>query len=167
MEFSRHICRILHEDHRETIAAMEDLDGLISGRRAKTVPDLTDPSTRSKLERIAAMIDADVRDHFGFEESELFTRLADYGDEAIGAHLTEEHGLLLPIVEVLAETARKALGDGFDDRSWAAFRQLGAELVERMLTHIQKEEMGLLPLLEDVLDGETDFALTEIYQSGV
>jgi len=165
MEFSRHISRILHEEHRETIAAMEQLDGLVAGRRKAAAPDVNDPAVRASLQQVCAIFNAEVGDHFGFEENELFTRLAEYGDVAIGAHLTEEHGILLPLGEQVAAVATAALENGFNEESWNTFRQISAELVERMLTHIQKEEMGLLPLLEDVLDSDTDFALTEIYQN--
>ena len=43
------------------------------------------------------------------------------------------------------------------------FRRLGGELVERMLAHVQKEEMALLPLLEDGMDAETEARLYQEY----
>jgi hypothetical protein len=36
---------------------------------------------------------------------------------------------------------------------------LGLELAERLVSHVQKEEMSMLPALEDLLDEETDAAL--------
>ncbi len=167
MEFERHIARILHEEHRATIAAMEQLDELVSGRRAANIPDMSDPGVAAKLKSVLAVLDTDIRGHFGFEENELFTRLADYGDEAIGAHLTEEHAVLLPASEQIAALANLALADGFTEDTWRQFRVVATDLVERMMTHIQKEEMGLLPLLEDVLDADTDFALTQIYSESL
>ena len=67
------------------------------------------------------------------------------GDEAIGAHLKEEHDAILPLGKQLAAMARSALENGFDEVGWNAFRGATGELVERMLAHIQKEEMALLP----------------------
>ena len=45
----------------------------------------------------------------------------------------------------------------------AAFQRLALELLERMVSHIQKETMGLLPLLEDLLDEQTDRDLALAY----
>ena len=39
------------------------------------------------------------------------------------------------------------------------------ELVERQVSHIQKETMALLPLLDDLLDEETDRELAFAYAS--
>ncbi|HYQ99934.1 MAG TPA: hemerythrin domain-containing protein, partial [Casimicrobiaceae bacterium] len=38
-----------------------------------------------------------------------------------------------------------------------------SELVERQVAHIQKETMALLPMLDDLLDEETDRALAFAY----
>ena len=37
------------------------------------------------------------------------------------------------------------------------------ELAERLMSHIQKEEMSLLPALDDLLDEAADQELTEAY----
>jgi hypothetical protein len=37
------------------------------------------------------------------------------------------------------------------------------ELVERQVSHIQKETMALLPMLDDLLDEESDRGLTFAY----
>ena len=55
--------------------------------------------------------------------------------------------------------------NGFSDDSWTQFRATAAELIERMIAHIQKEEMALLPMLEELLDDETDMELSTDYAS--
>ncbi len=52
---------------------------------------------------------------------------------------------------------------GFDAITWKEFSRLGAELVQRMVLHVQKEEMALLPLLNDTMDQETENSLYESY----
>ena len=47
------------------------------------------------------------------------------------------------------------------------FKAHAGELIERLLAHIQKEEMALLPMLEELLDPQTDFELSENYGSDV
>lgn len=162
MDFQRGICRILHDEHRETIQTMDGLEDLLArGRRG--VPDLDDAETRALLAKLADLIEDEVRNHFRFEEGELFTRLAEQGDEAIGAHLTEEHNAILPVGERIAEIARGAVANGMSEADWEEFRALSAELIERMLSHIQKEEMALLPLLEGSLEAAEDLELVTSY----
>jgi DUF438 domain-containing protein len=60
----------------------------------------------------------------------------------------------------MAKTAR---ADGFSDAAWTAFRQSGVELIERMISHIQKEEMALLPMLEDIVEEDEDAELMMAY----
>jgi hypothetical protein len=43
---------------------------------------------------------------------------------------------------------------------------LAGELVERQVAHIQKETMALLPMLDDLLDDETDRQLAFTYAAG-
>lgn len=159
MNFSCRIAQLLHEDHRETIGLIEMLEDMVGRARRKT-PDANDPTVRKVLEKTAGMIAHETRHHFAFEEDELFTRLEAAGDVGIGAHLREEHSAILPLGERTEALANAALADGFTDASWAEFRTLTGELTERMLAHIQKEEMALLPMLDDLLDPETDMALS-------
>jgi len=162
MDFSRSIARLLHEEHRSTIAMLEDLENMIA-RAKRSTPDVNDPAIGNILSQINLTIEQDINSHFSFEEAELFTRLAESGDEAIGQHLTEEHRAMLPIAQRTAAMATTAMADGFSAESWSTFKALTGELIERMLAHIQKEEMALLPMLDDLLDPQTDMELTEIY----
>ena len=40
---------------------------------------------------------------------------------------------------------------------------LGLELAERLVSHVQKEEMSMLPALDDLLDEEVDHELATAY----
>ena len=162
MSFARRTAQLLHEDHQATIAVIESLDELIA-RARKKAPDVTDPAVKKALGNATGAIEEEISNHFGFEEDELFTRLEEMGDAAIGEHLRSEHAALLPLGEDVAQQARDALANGFDDASWLKFRTAAGELIERMFAHIQKEEMALLPMLEELLDDETDMELSSAY----
>ncbi len=162
MMFSRRTAQLLHEDHQATIEVIEALDSLLARARRKT-PDSADPQIARTLKQASGTIEGEIDSHFAFEENELFTRLEDMGDAAIGAHLREEHAALLPLGKQVAALARDALAGGFTDASWADFRSHAGELIERMLMHIQKEEMALLPALDELLDDETDLELSTRY----
>ncbi|MCP5036184.1 MAG: hemerythrin domain-containing protein [Rhodobacteraceae bacterium] len=162
MSYSRRTAQLLHEDHQATIAVIEGLDQMIAKARKKA-PDTSDPNVQRVLKNTAGTIDEEVSSHFSFEENELFTRLEEMGDVAIGEHLRGEHAAMLPLGQAVATQAAEALQNGFDNESWAQFRNTASELIERMFVHIQKEEMALLPALEDLLDDETDMELSTAY----
>lgn len=161
MSFSNRISQTLHDEHQATVALMERLEQLIV--RHRRAPPPKDRIVAQLLEDLARELGADVERHFAFEESQLFTYLDAIGDTAIGAHLTDEHVAIRPLGKALAALARNARDNGFDAPGWDEFRRIGAELCERLLAHVQKEEMALLPLLEESMDDETEARLFESY----
>jgi hemerythrin-like domain-containing protein len=63
--------------------------------------------------------------------------------------------------------AREAASRGFDEARWAEFRRLSQEFCERVIAHVQKEEMALLPLLEETMDADAEMQLYEEYVANV
>jgi hemerythrin-like domain-containing protein len=162
MSFANRVSQVLHDEHRATIALMERLEGLLVRHRSG-FPDIKSAGVAHLLTDLATGVEADVRRHFDFEESRLFVYLDAAGDEAIGAHLTDEHSVMRPLGARLAEAAREAAARGFDGATWTEFRRMGQEFCERIIAHIQKEEMALLPLLEEEMDAGAEAELYEEY----
>lgn len=160
--FSNRVCRTLHEEHASNIALLERVERLI-GHQGRAHPNNTDSAVRQLLSELEVSMANEVKRHFDFEENRLFTYLDSIGESAIGAHLTDEHSVLRPLITRLSETAHASLERGFDDVTWNEFRRLGAELCERMPAHIQKEEMALLPLLEENMNSEIEVQLYQDY----
>jgi hemerythrin-like domain-containing protein len=166
MSFANRISQALHEEHRATVALMERLEVLLARNRHEP-PDTAAVGVAKLLGDLATGVETDVRRHFDFEEVRLFTYLDAVGDQAIGAHLTDEHSIMRLLGTRLAEVAREAATSGFDEASWAEFRRLGQEFCERVITHVQKEEMALLPLLEETMDANAEMQLYEEYVASV
>jgi len=146
--FKRHVCNRLHLDHQATLALWSSVQAtLAAGREDRTL-----------MKRAAAALEHELATHFELEEKELFPRLAAAGDADIGELLTEEHAVIREAGERFIELARG--GGGLRE-----LRPLGLELAERIFAHVHKEELGLVPLLEDVLDDEADEALSLAYAS--
>lgn len=59
--------------------------------------------------------------------------------------------------------ARAAADGTIDNEGWSALRRNALEMVERQVAHIQKETVALLPLLDDLLDDDTDRDLAFAY----
>ena len=85
------------------------------------------------------------------------------------AELTDTHAHLdgEPYAGDLSEVlARAAAAGTLDDNGWATLKRSALEMIERLVAHIQKETMGLLPLLDDLLDEGSDRELAFAYAGG-
>lgn len=155
MQPSRQVCRSLDEEHR----ALLDLLGRVEQALARgTGADLA-----ALVGPLHHHLAHEVGRHFDFEELQLFPLMADAGDGDMAALLTEEHDAIRAVAAELAPLARAATAEALAPPAAALLKQLLVELVERQVSHIQKETMALLPLLDDLLDEEADRRLAFEY----
>jgi len=162
MTFARRVTQVLHDEHDATTALMARLEQL-TARSSGAVPDAGEPGVRRLLADLSTVLTGEVERHFAFEEERLFTYLSAIGEEAIGAHLAEEHAVIRPLGIRIAALARAAAASGFDAASWSEFCRVGQDLAPRLIAHAHKEEMALLPLLDESMDADTDMELFEAY----
>jgi DUF438 domain-containing protein len=146
MEFNRHISRRLHEEHVATLALWGRLEAALAAGRHDA----------ALLKSAAASLERELDRHFRFEEAELFPRLAEAGEGDIGELLREEHDTIRAAGMRFIALVK---GDGNEKE----IRTIGLELAERLVNHVQKEEMALLPALDDFIDEETDHELDSAY----
>jgi hemerythrin-like domain-containing protein len=157
MNFSRQVSRVLDDEHRNLL----DLLGQIE--RALTRAPRAEPALAALIGRFAQALELDVDRHFRFEEEALFPRLAEAGDGPMTDLLSEEHAAIREVALELLPLARAAQAGTIGDADWSEFRRGTLEIVERQVAHIQKETMALLPLLDDLLDDESDRELAFAY----
>ncbi len=146
MEFNRHISRRLHEEHVATLALWGRLESVLAAGRHDA----------ALLKSAAASLERELDRHFRFEEAELFPRLAEAGEGDIGELLREEH-------ETIRAAGLRFIALVRENGNEKEIRTLGLELAERLVNHVQKEEMALLPALDDFIDEETDHELDSAY----
>jgi hemerythrin-like domain-containing protein len=146
---------------------MERLEQLLARGRRAGPPDKADSSVARLLSDLSNGLENEVDRHFTFEESHLFTYLEAVGDTGICEHLTSEHQVMRPLGVRVAALARAGASSGFTSESWEEFTRLGQELGDLMLAHVQKEEMALLPVLEENMDSETETRLYQEYVENV
>lgn len=146
MELNRQICRRLHEEHEATLALWSRLEASLAANRLDA----------ALLKSAAASFADELDRHFAFEEEELFPRLAAAGEADIGELLADEHA-------AIREAGREFIALVKAGADEPRLRPLGLELAERLISHVQKEEMSLLPSLDDLLDEAADGELMQSY----
>lgn len=156
MEMRRHVCRALHDDHAATVALLERLETVLGRHGERRSPDPADPTLARLLKDLIFIVETEIGTHFTFEEEFVFPILAEASDREMVELLVGEHGAILPLARRLVELAKLGRAGSFAAEVWSEFHRTGAELVERLVSHIQKEEMGLLPALDDLLDDGAD-----------
>jgi hemerythrin-like domain-containing protein len=148
--------RILHDDHMATIALLTEVERVVLGRQAAPAQD---DQTGRFIDRLCKAMDGEISGHFDFEEASVFPMLAEYGMADLGDLLVEEHHVLRNVMNDIVAGANLSRANGFSPETWGAFRRLCGELVERLTSHIEKEERALIPELEDALTPEMDTEL--------
>jgi hemerythrin-like domain-containing protein len=143
---SRQVNRRLHEEHATVIALCTRLEASLASGQADA----------ALLKAVLAAIDGEVERHFAFEEAELFPRLKEAGEGDLIDLLLEEHA-------AVRDAARRFAAAAKQTPYGAELRPAGLEFAERLASHAQKEEMSLLPALEDLLDADTDAGLIAGY----
>lgn len=163
MQFEYQITKMLHDEHMNTISYLEKLEAELLKHGPNTIPDLANGYLDSILRQLISLVEEELITHFKFEEDEVFPILQIAGDTDITNLLSEEHRIILPIGERLLILAKETRNSALDSETWSEMRRLGMELIERLISHIQKEEMGLLPMIETLIDEEQDAELTNSY----
>ena len=154
-----HVASLLHDDHMATLALIGRLEALLGRHGPASAPDATAAPVATLLRDVDQAVAREIRPHFAFEEAQLFPRLVEAGQDELVDMLVAEHEALLPLAARMAELASRARGAGFAPVVWAEFHTVAATLAGQLTAHVEKEEMGLLPVLDDLLDAETDTAL--------
>lgn len=144
--FTRQVSRRLHEEHEATLALCSRLEASLAAGKS-------DPAL---MRAAAAALAGEVERHFAFEDTELFPRLTAGGEGDLAELLQEEH---VTIRAAAAQFIALVKENSFNNE----LRVVGLELAERLASHAQKEEMSMLPALDELLDEETDHELAGIY----
>jgi len=156
---STQVSRLLDDEHRNNIALLGKVE------QAFTRASRFEPELAGLTGQLVRALERDIDRHFRFEEDSLFPRMAENGDEEMAGLLVEEHDSIREVAAELLPLARLGIAGTLDAAGWSRLRLCALELVERQVAHIQKETMALLPLLDDVLDDETDRDLAFAYAS--
>ncbi len=170
MDIHLETAKLLHQEHMAVRELLQRTERTLLAAPADP-PPAADPGPMTGLmagllAELGAALENEVTRHFAFEELQVFPRLKAAGEHELPALLHEEHEVIRPLGHRVSTLARQARADGFDAASWKEFRATTLELAHLLLEHIEKEEMGLVPAVDDMLDEAadaeimTDFAMS-------
>ena len=166
MDFQLQTSRRLYEEHVATLELLNRVERVFTGRAGAYPPPEGDTNWPAFARALLGAIDVEVARHFEFEERDLFPRLEEAGDGDLAALLIEEHATIRAAAQPLAVLLRKALAGGVQPAEWQTMKVLALEFSERLGSHAQKEDGALLPVVDNLLDEETDRELFAAYASG-
>ncbi len=158
------VSHALDEEHRASLELFGRIEQAFA--RAPRSGASRDPALQILARSLQRHLEGEIGRHFGFEERELFPRMEQAGDGDVAALLVEEHDTIRAVCEEVLPLVRDAGAGTLSDDGWEALKRGAQELVERLVAHIQKESMALLPLLDDILDDDTDRELALAYATG-
>ncbi|HEX7327766.1 MAG TPA: hemerythrin domain-containing protein [Casimicrobiaceae bacterium] len=154
MNFQRQVCRLLDDEHRANLEILGRVEDAFA--RVARGSEADDPELAQIVGAFARHVERDIDRHFEFEERELFPRMDEHGDGDLASLLRDEHDAIRAVGVELLPLARAAVAGSLDRAGWAELRRSAREMIEREMSHIQKETMALLPLVDDLLDEDTD-----------
>lgn len=155
MNFQTQVSRALDDEHRANLELLGRVEQTFAAANARS------DAAASLAAAFGRQIELELTRHFGFEERDLFGRLADGGAGDLANLLLEEHETIRSVAADLLPLARTAAT--LDDAGWSDLRRHALEMAERLRAHIDKETMALLPTLDDLLDEDTDRELAFAY----
>lgn len=166
MDFQLQTPRRLFEEHAATLELLGRVERVFTGRAGAYPPPAGDSNWSAFARTLLGAMEVEVARHFEFEERELFPRLERAGDGDLATLLGEEHGTIREAAQSLSALLRKSLAAGLQPAEWQTAKILALEFSERLGSHAQKEDGSLLPMLDNLLDEDTDRELFAAYAAG-
>jgi hemerythrin-like domain-containing protein len=162
MARSNKLGQLLHEEHFHIVMLFCDLENRVGGSGRLQPLDPADAEDRRQLTDLITALDGVVR-HNAFEEKELFPLLCSSGAEDLAEMLADEHLVMVPLVQRLRRLAGDLLEGGVDAEKWQTFCQTASEFTAEILSHLQKEELGVVQVIDSLLDHHQADALAHRY----
>jgi len=166
MDFQRQTNKRLYEEHVATLQLLARVERVFTGRAGVYPPAPGDTEWPAFARSLLSAIEVEVARHFEFEERDLFPLLDEAGDGDLAALLVEEHVTIRAVAQSIAELLRGSLAGELPPQQWQQLKTLALEFSERLGSHAQKEDGALLPVLENLLDQDTDRELFGAYAAG-
>jgi len=156
--FRRQTSRQLHEEHLHVIGLLDRL-AQAATRLGGAPPAPDDALWNQLLAQLAGALQHEVTRHFDLEEQKLFPLLREQGHGDLADLLFEEHQVIREVARPLLDVVARARAGSLDEAGWKSLRLLALELVDRLGSHARMEQDALVPVVEEILDDNTDLEI--------
>ena len=157
-DLRRQTSRQLHEEHLHVIGLLDRL-ALAAARLGGAPPAQDDALWSQLLPQLAGTLQHEVTRHFDLEEQKLFPLLREQGHGDLADLLFEEHEVIRAVARPLLDVVARARAGSLDAAGWKSLRLLALELVDRLGSHARMEQDALVPVVEEILDDNTDLEI--------
>jgi hemerythrin-like domain-containing protein len=148
------IADCLSREHKEVAQLLGRFSSFLRLHNVANQPDWTAFETKSLMRKIENVLNDEIQQHFDFEENSIFPLLENERMTDLLSILIAEHRLLRRFfVELRPLIALVASGsEPLPQRDWGTLLRQGTALAAELISHIEKEEAGLIPAIEETID---------------
>jgi hemerythrin-like domain-containing protein len=163
-DLKRQTSRKLYEEHVAVIGLLGRFEGALARLRDEP-PAADDPVWSTLLAQLDTALQYEITRHFDLEETQLFPLLRAGGEGDLAGLLFEEHESIRAVATPLIKLIKRARTGLLEAEGWQALKVSGLEMAERLGSHAEKEQGALLPVVDELLDEETDMEIWNNYVS--
>ena len=164
MERRFEISKRLSREHQGVASLLGRLE-LFLLTAGQEPPHWQKPETRQLMSDVRGALRAEIPQHFAIEEQSLFPLFAEHGGEDLVELLLEDHRHILDLVAELRPLVEQTLAspDGLTRPEWETFRAQARSLVTELGSHAEKEELGFVPAMDELMEPATAKAILDRY----
>ena len=160
------ISKCLSHEHQEARVLLERFRNFFQAHGIKQQPDWTSHEARKIVSDLKCALESNIPNHFAIEEQELFPIMDGAGYGELVEILLEDHKVILGLVgqvkcivlKIHSSSAPLTQGD------WEMLYRQGSALVTELMAHAAKEDAGLMPAIEEVLNEQEAEEIYKRYQ---
>lgn len=166
MESKFMINKCLSREHQELAGLLSSFRNFLRMHGIKQQPDWKSLQSTRLVCDLYSAFDSALPRHFEVEENELFPLLKESGLGQLVDILLEDHQLIVTMISTIKPLLQKAKVAGdLTEEEWQLLYREGDAIVTELSAHAEKEDAGLVPELEELLDEKQADAIYQRYRS--
>lgn len=153
MSFQYDINQRLSREHRKVIREMRQLEDFLGSAEPDAEPDWSDTDVQQMMHDLQFSFESEIPNHFAIEEEELFPLLVENGLGDLVSLFLAEHRIILGLIEKMTPIVSQAATEGMvGNEDWTTLFENGDLLVSALSMHAEKEESGLVPAIDQMIN---------------
>jgi hypothetical protein len=122
-----------------------------AGDMAAFLNNVEDVQDTARLAEMVGLLKQELDAQFKFEREHLFAIFEEIGRTEIVDILKQDHTVIAPLVDRLADLAAPGKSDAFSPAQWSEFRRTVLHVANLLSARAAKEEHMLIPALDEAI----------------